>query len=233
MALGTPTTNAFVASVFSNHLTPRITPTPRTLVSITFALIMAKLNINVVRNLFARRQLMNASFDKLRLCSTYGAFGTVAETREELIIESANDINGPWREYQFKVKPGDITRRPSWISPYHHRLDWQMWIASQVGRIERSAWIYSLLLKLLKQEPDVVRLLECDPWESASERDMSLQEQRPKYIRIEKYLYKFYNKVDDTNASGDGKRHYWTRERLGRYFPRQGVMTADMLEELV
>jgi len=32
-----------------------------------------------------------------------------------------------WREYEFKVKPGDVARRPPWISPYHYRLDWLMW----------------------------------------------------------------------------------------------------------
>ena len=75
---------------------------------------------------------MNGSFDKLRLASTYGAFGTVSETRNELIIESSNDIGGPWKEYQFKVKPGDVYRPSPWISPYHHRLDWQMWIGEYI-----------------------------------------------------------------------------------------------------
>ena len=51
----------------------------------------------------------------------------------------------------------------------------------------------------------------------------------PKYIRIEKYLYKFA-----VNGDGDGgKAPYWVRERVGRFFPRQGVVTADMLQELV
>jgi len=32
-----------------------------------------------------------------------------------------------WREYEFKVKPGSVKRRPRFISPYHYRLDWLMW----------------------------------------------------------------------------------------------------------
>jgi len=84
---------------------------------------------------------MNGTFDKLRLCSTYGAFGMMAERREELIIESSTNIEGPWKEYNFKVKPGDAQRRPRFISPYHERLDWQMWIASQSGGIDRSPWL--------------------------------------------------------------------------------------------
>ena len=202
---------------------------------------MAKLNSKVVQNLFSRRQLMNASFDKLRLVSTYGAFGVVAETREELIIESANNVAGPWKEYHFRVKPGDVHRRPRWISPYHHRLDWQMWIASQSGRVERSPWLYSLLLKLLRQEKDVIDLLESDPWAltNQGDGDINTVESRPKYIRIEKYRYKFYNKTQDShnadrsNENDGNKSQYWVRERVGRYFPQQGIMNEFMLQDLL
>ena len=209
--------------------TARIPSLTRNIMSISFILLMTKLNIPVARNLLARRQVMNGSFDKLRLVSTYGAFGTVAETREELVIESASDLTGPWKEYQFKVKPGDINRRPSWTSPYHHRLDWQMWISSQVGSIDRSPWLYSFLLKLLNQEKDVINLIQEDPWQldpSKSDTD------RPKFIRIEKYRYKFYRKRHGRN-NGCTKSQYWTRERMGAYFPRQGVMTAAMLSEII
>lgn len=209
------------------------TPILRNFVSIAFIALMLKLNINVVRNLLARRQIMNGSFDKFRLCGTYGAFGVVSEQREELIIESASDVKGPWLEYQFKVKPGDVNRRPKWISPYHHRLDWQMWIASQSGPAERSQWLLNLLLKLLQQEKDVIDLIECDPWKSVSSNSPSDRENgSPKYIRIEKYLYKFYNHQNDV-AVGIVKSPYWVRHRMGRFFPKQGVMTVEMLEELV
>jgi hypothetical protein len=200
---------------------------PRTIVSVAFFLLMAKLNISVGRNLLSRKQVMNGSFDKLRLCSTYGAFGTVAERREELIIESANDVKGPWREYHFKVKPGDVHRRPRWISPYHYRLDWQMWIAAQSGGVERSPWLMSLLLKLLRQEKDVIDLIDGDPWKPG---------ESPKYIRIEKYIYKFYDhrthKSAQIHHAEDSKPPYWVRQRVGRYFPHQGIVTAEMLEEI-
>jgi hypothetical protein len=56
--------------------------------------------------------------------------------REEVILQGTSaDLSDPvrrwkeqeWKEYQFKVKPGDLARRPPWISPYHYRLDWLMW----------------------------------------------------------------------------------------------------------
>ena len=186
---------AFVKNLETIPFGPRSTFVRR-MVSLAFFALMVKLNVNVVRNLFSRRQLMNASFgksgrglpvsssmlsavssflisfslDPLRLANSYGAFGVVSEERHELIISSAQDVTGPWREYEFKIKPGDVTRTPRFITPYHHRLDWQMWISSQIGGIERSPWLYSLLYKLLKQERDVVSLLASDPWAPVESR---------------------------------------------------------------
>ena len=112
-----------------------------------------------------------------------------------------------------------------WISPYHYRLDWQIWIAAVSGRIERSPWLIKLLIKLLKQEKDVVELLESDPW--------ATETSGPKYIRIEKYQYKYYDHKRDVN---DSTRQvlppFWKRERIGRYFPRQGVLTKDILQDI-
>ena len=222
LLIGTPMTSSFVASLKSGLSMQLLhTPMSRKIVSVSFFLLMAKLNVKVIQNLLARKQLMNASFDRMRLAGTYGAFGVVAETREELIIESAVDAKGPWKEYSFNVKPGDVYRSPKFISPYHYRLDWQMWIASQTGRIERNPWILSLLLKLLQQEKDVLDLLESDPWAG--------NDAAPKYIRVDKYRYS-YNKKD---LGTDGSP-YWVREKIGRYFPyRQGVLTESMLKDIV
>mmetsp|Transcript_25720 Transcript_25720/g.43602 ORF Transcript_25720/g.43602 Transcript_25720/m.43602 type:complete len:711 (+) Transcript_25720:134-2266(+) len=215
--IGTPMTSSFAASLKSGSMQLLHTPMPRKVISLAFFMLMAKLNVKVVQNLLAKRQLMNASFDKLRLAGTYGAFGVVAEEREELIIESAVDANGPWKEYNFNVKPGDVNRTPRWISPYHHRIDWQLWISAQTGRIERNPWMLSFLLKLLQQEKDVIGLLESDPWDGSGTS--------PKYIRVEKYKYS-YNKR--------GSSPYWNRERIGRYFPYgQGVLTEAMLKDII
>ena len=140
--LGTPSTQAYIQFFKTGAASlGQQESIMRTLVSIAFFLTMAKLNIPVIRNLLAKRQIMNDSFDRLRLAGTYGAFGVVSEQREELIFEAANDVKGPWKEYHFKVKLGDIYRKPRWISPYHYRLDWQIWIAAVSGRIERSPWL--------------------------------------------------------------------------------------------
>jgi len=183
---------------------------------------------------------MNGSFDRLRLVNTYGAFGRVAEEREELIVSSARDVKGPWREYQFRVKPGDLGRRPRWVSPYHHRLDWQMWIAACLGSIERSPWMYRFLLMLLREDDGVLGLLECNPWEEEEEeaddndgrnrgitgggRDDKMDGGKLKYVRVERYKYKF---------SEDNGKDYWVREKIGNFFPKQGICTEGLLKDLI
>src|SRR5690625_7174347 len=85
-------------------------------------------------NLFSPAQLMNASFNRWGLGNAYGAFGSMTETRDEIIIEGwiAPDEGGSgegdpdesspgedggtaggaagWREYRCKGKPGDVER---------------------------------------------------------------------------------------------------------------------------
>lgn len=188
-------------------------------VNFLFGALIVKLSVPVVKNLMSKKQLMNASFDPLRLVNTYGAFGTVEEERIELIVEAAERYDGPWEEYQFKVKPGDVSRPPRFISPYHYRLDWLMWIASCGGNIERSPWMFNLLLKLLEQDKDVCGLLEFDPF-----APVNGETRKPKYIRVEKYRYNF--------NTGDGQ-DYWNRQHVGRFFPKQGLCSAEMLREIV
>jgi len=229
-------------------------PLARKIASIAFVTLIGKFSIPVVQNLLARRQMMNASFDRYRLVNSYGAFGTVSEVREELIIESAENVAGPWREYVLKVKPGPLMRPCPWISPYHYRLDWLMWIACVCGGIERSPWLLKLLLKLLEQDEGVLSLLDGDPWadekaaadahdeeikkdgtsaQDFSDEDINTRERSvgPKYIRIEKYRYAF--NYDKKLTDDDGKPLHWKRERVGRYFPLQGVATKEILRDIM
>ena len=143
--------------------------TARQVVSYGFLALVLALSVPVVKNLLSKNQVMNRSYDPLRLINTYGAFGTVNEVREEFIISSAPSWDGPWKEYEFKVKPGDVRRAPRFLSPYHYRLDWQMWIAATCRTLDRSPWLYPFLIKLLQQDPAVLNeLMAGDPWEAAA-----------------------------------------------------------------
>lgn len=60
---------------------------------------------------------------------------SITKERTEVVLQgtSSLDPNDPaavWEEYDFKCKPGDLKRRPCFITPYHYRLDWLMWFAA-------------------------------------------------------------------------------------------------------
>ena len=189
-------------------------------ISLLFLGLIMKLSVPVVRNLCSKRQVMNSSFDPLRLVNTYGAFGTVNENRHELIVSAASSWDGEWREYDFKVKPGDIHRPPRFISPYHYRLDWLMWIAASMQGLDRCPWMYSFLRKLLQQDHNVLDLLERDPWKDASEK--------PIYIKVDLYLYRFHRK-----QPGETDAPYWDREFIKHIYPERGLASVDDLEEKI
>ena len=79
-------------------------------VTLLATLLLVVLSYWPLRNLFSRRQLMNASFNRWQLVNTYGAFGTVTKQRIEIVVEGTLDEDpddaADWREYGFKGKPG-------------------------------------------------------------------------------------------------------------------------------
>lgn len=136
-------------------------PTWFLVVAVALAATVVWLSRQPVRNLLGRRQLMNFSFNRLHLVNTYGAFGSVTRRRQEVLIEGS--IDGEWKAYDFKGKPGDPMRRPPQWAPYHLRLDWLMWfvpLSPSYGR----GWLESLIERLLEADPATLRLLRHDPF---------------------------------------------------------------------
>jgi hypothetical protein len=158
-----------------------------------------------VSNMLSRRQVMNTSFDPLHLVNSYGAFGSVGKTRDEIILEGTRDAaigpNTRWTAYEFKCKPGDVMRRPCLITPYHLRLDWQMWFAA-LGDYESEPWIIHLIYKLLRNDDGVLGLMANRPFPG----------EPPRFIRAERYRYRF-------TKFGERDGAWWVRERIGAYLP--------------
>jgi hypothetical protein len=127
-----------------------------------YAVIVGFLSIAPTMNLLSNRQAMNASFDPLHLVNTYGAFGTVSRTRDEIIFEGSRD-GTHWEEYEFPCKPGDPKRRPCLVSPYHYRLDWQMWFAA-MSNYDEEPWLIEIVDKLLRGDHSIDPLLAKDPF---------------------------------------------------------------------
>ncbi len=163
------------------------------------------LSIAPVRNLLSTRQLMNTSFDRLHLVNTYGAFGSVGKQRFELSVEGTHaavpDEKAIWLPYEFKAKPGNVYKRPSFVAPYHYRLDWQIWFAA-MSDYRQHPWLISFIYRLLQHEPSVLRLMGHNPFADIP----------PTYIRVERYEYRF-------SAFDRPDKEWWQRHRVGAYLP--------------
>ena len=113
---------------------------------------------------------MNTSFEPFRIVNTYGAFGSVTKTRHEVIFKGARvadkvDENTTWLEYEFKCKPGSVSRRPCLISPYHYRLDWLLWFAA-FQSYEYHPWILSMCGKFFLNDKNFTRhMIAHNPFE--------------------------------------------------------------------
>ncbi|MFB8228509.1 lipase maturation factor family protein [Cellulosimicrobium sp. NPDC055967] len=163
------------------------------------------LSVRPARNLVARRQLMNASFEPFRLVNAYGAFGSVSRRRDEVVVEGTTARSpGPddWVEYAFRGKPGDVSRRPPQVAPYHLRLDWQMWFLALGSPGTR--WFEVLLLRLLEADRPTLRLLAADPFAHDPEGPA------PRWVRARVFRYR-YTTRDERRRSGD----WWVREERG------------------
>jgi hypothetical protein len=139
-------------------------------------------------NLFSRHQLMNASFNRWHLVNAYGAFGSVTKHRFEVIVEGTMSIpptgDAEWREYEFRGKPGDPSRIPPQIAPYHERLGWLLWFLA-LGS-PGGAWFPALLRKLLEADPALLALLRLDPFDGVA----------PTYVRARMFAYRFSTRAE-------------------------------------
>jgi hypothetical protein len=172
----------------------------------------------------------------LRTVNHYGLFAIMTTRRPEIIVEGSDD-GETWKPYEFKWKPGNVARRPAFTGLHLPRLDWQMWFAALDG-YQRSPWFAHFLERLLEGSPDVVALLEQNPF----------PERPPRYLRAVLYDYRF---TDAETRAQTGA--WWSRQRLGLFCPvarkpdeeslpeqrlkaphgqpRQAVVAADVLPE--
>src|SRR5690606_18649876 len=162
-------------------------------------ILCAALSEPAMRNLFAHRQLMNASFNRWQLANAYGAFGTVTKERVEIVVEGTQDADpnaAHWREYGFKGKPGDVRRVPRQFAPYHLRLDWLMWFLPLGRSLED--WFTMLLVRLLEADPPTLRMLGHDPFDG----------RRPRWVRAVAYRYRFSTRAEHRETGA-----VWMRDR--------------------
>jgi hypothetical protein len=165
--------------------------------------VVALLSIPPVLNLLSSRQRMNTSFEPFALVNSYGAFGGVGRVRHEIVLEGthgpADGADADWRAYQLPCQPGDTDRRPCVISPYHLRLDWQIWFAA-MSTADQEPWMWRLVWKLLHNDPRALGLLDRNPF----------PDRPPRFIRARLYRYEL---------APPGDPAWWRRELVGEWLP--------------
>ena len=171
------------------------------------AAVVAVLSVAPTLNMLSASQIMNTSFEPFHLVNTYGAFGSITRTRYEIVIEGTDDetvtSSTKWREYEFKGKPGDPSRRPPQIAPYHLRLDWLMWFEAFAPR-PQNEWFIAVLQRLLRGDPATLSLLATNPF----------PDRPPRFLRARYYRY-WFTTPEERRQTG----RWWNRQLAGEYVP--------------
>jgi predicted DCC family thiol-disulfide oxidoreductase YuxK len=148
-----------------------------------------------------------------QVANSYGLFAVMTTERLEIVVEGSDD-GEQWRAYEFPYKPGDVNRAPRWAAPYQPRLDWQMWFAA-LSDYRTNPWFVSFSQRLLEGSPEVVALLEKNPF----------PDHPPRYVRARAYAYRFTT-WDEHRETGSHKRVWWHREPHGEYLPTVGLRST-------
>lgn len=116
---------------------------------------------------------------QFHIINPYGIFAVMTTERHEIVFEGSDD-GTEWKEYTFFQKPSEINKRPSRISPYQPRIDWQAWFLP-FGRYRHELWLNGFMYHLLKGTPEVLKLIRGNPF----------PDHPPRYVRALMYLYTF------------------------------------------
>jgi hypothetical protein len=204
---------AVAAVIAYAWLRPRI-DAHQLLVACLAALIAVK-SRHVVANLVSHHQAMNRSYDDLALVNTYGAFGSVGMTRNEIVLQGTLDddpATARWSAYELPCKPGDLARRPCVLGPYHLRLDWLIWFAAMHDR-PNDVWVLHLVWKLLDGDREIRKLIAVDPFDGKP----------PRYVRILRFVYHLEPYASPT---------WWTREHEELWLQPVALDTPGLRETL-
>ena len=156
-----------------------------------------------VRNLISHHQRMNASFNPFHLVNTYGAFGGISRTRQEVVIEGTDEERSPIGRcggIRVQGQAGAVRRLPPQWAPYHLRLDWLMWFAA-ISPLYAQQWLGPFLVRLLENDPATLRLLRHNPFPTSP----------PRYVRAQLYRYRFTTVRSCCASARGGIARWWVR----------------------
>jgi hypothetical protein len=134
-------------------------------------------------------------YRRFRIAGGYGLFASMTTRRPEITVEGSED-GQTWKAYTFYFKADDLNRPPPFVAPYQPRLDWQMWFAALQGSYENVDWFPAFARRLLTGTPEVLALLQNNPFPDAP----------PRYVRARIMNYSFTD-IETRNALGA----WWSR----------------------
>jgi hypothetical protein len=143
-----------------------------------------------------------AAQSPFHLVNGYGLFANMTTERPEIVLEGSDD-GVDWRPYEFRWKPGEVTRRPRFVEPHMPRLDWQMWFAA-LGSVRGHPWFLGFCRRLLEGSPAVLDLLSANPFPYAP----------PRYLRALVYDYRFSTPAERRRTGA-----WWHRDLVRPYLP--------------
>lgn len=112
-----------------------------------------------------------------------------------------------WKELMFKCKPDVLEKMPCFVTPYHYRLDWEIWIhVTAMGEHtgpSTPGFVRTLIQRILLGDMDAAALLR------TSANELFAGGAPPTVMRTRFYLY---NYSAASSLLSDGK--WWHREPL-------------------
>jgi predicted DCC family thiol-disulfide oxidoreductase YuxK len=181
----------------------------RRALTVTFVSLMVILNVNQVAGLVVPRSWwpspvasLSAWAAHFHVVNGYGLFRVMTTKRPEIVIEGSDDRTH-WKPYEFRYKPGNVTKPLPWVAPFQPRLDWQMWFAA-LGDYRSNGWLTNLAIRLMEGSPEVLSLMGDNPF----------PEHPPAYIRALLYEYRYA-----TPGERDSTGAVWTRSLNSLYMP--------------
>jgi hypothetical protein len=197
--------HTFHVSGFTSHrlrLWRRAIIVPLAVVVISLTTLQLLAMFDVRSPLFKPVAAMSQWLAPLRSFNSYGLFAVMTNKRPEIILEGSND-GISWLPYEFKYKPGDVKRRPGIVAPHQPRLDWQMWFAA-LGNWRQNPWIINLTTRLLHGSPEVLGLLQKNPF----------PDKPPRFVRATLHEYRFTDFAERRKTGA-----WWQRKPIGEYLP--------------
>ena len=151
------------------------------------------------------QQDLRQRIQQLHIANAYGLFRVMTTTRPEIEIAGSNNRRD-WQTYNFRWKPGPTDRSPDLFFPHMPRLDWQMWFAGlrvEAGTFRAAPpWFIHFIDALAEERPDVIALLEGNPF----------PDKPPRYLRLRLQQYTFTSHKERKETG-----NWWNRELLDPY----------------